>query len=180
MQDAPHHLVSLLIKLHSWNFIDVPIFTSLAQSVSKSEDRSSARALHVHNAPQHLKSCMYHRIHSLNCVGVPNFASITQSFPKTELPMYVHSARAVHVHYAPYQEMASTIEIHSLNSISVPNLESIAQNFLEPEDPSGIKFSGVGARRLHPTGTETTKAHTSGHYACNLQVSHQRCQPFGL
>ena len=121
---------------------------------------------------------MYHRIHSLKCVGVPNFASITQSFPKTEVPMYVHSVRAVHVHYAPYQEMTCTIEIHSLNSISVPNLESIAQSFLEPEDPSRIKFSGVGARSLHPTGTETTKAHTSGQFACNLQVSHQRC-PLG-
>ena len=54
--------------------------------------------------------------------------------------------------------MACTIEIYSLNSISVPNLVSIAQNFREPEDPSRIKFSGAGARRLYPTGTVTTKA----------------------
>ena len=49
--DASHHLVSLTIELHSWNFICVPIFTSLAQSISKSEDSSSVRALHVHNVP---------------------------------------------------------------------------------------------------------------------------------
>ena len=76
--------------------------------------------------------------------------------------MRVHSARALHVHYAPYHEMACTIEIHSSNSISVPNLVSIAQNFLEPEDPSRIKFNGASARRLHPAGTVTTKAYTSG------------------
>ena len=76
--------------------------------------------------------------------------------------MHMHSARAAHVHYAPHHEMACTIEVRSLNSISVPNLVSISQSFLEPEDPSRIKFSGASARRLHPAGTVTTKAHTSG------------------
>ena len=76
--------------------------------------------------------------------------------------MHMHIARAAHVHYAPHHEMACIIELRSLNSISVPNLVSIAQNFLEPEDPYRIKCSGPGARRLHPTGTVITKAHTSG------------------
>ena len=65
--------------------------------------------------------------------------------------MCMHSARALHVHYAPYHEMACIIEIYSLNSISVPNLVSIAQNFLEPKDPSRIKISGHGARSLNLT-----------------------------
>ena len=76
--------------------------------------------------------------------------------------MRVHSARAYHLHYAPYHEMACTIELRSLNSISVPNLVPIAKNFLEPKDPSRIKFSAHGSRNLHPTGTVITKAHTSG------------------
>ena len=76
--------------------------------------------------------------------------------------MHMHSARAAHVHYAPHHEMACTIELRSLNSISVPNLVSIAQNFLEPEDPYRIKFSGPGARSLHPRGTVTAKAHMLG------------------
>ena len=54
---ASHHLMSLTIELLSPNFIGVQIFTSLAQKISKSGDSSRARALHVHNAPQHPKSC---------------------------------------------------------------------------------------------------------------------------
>ena len=73
--------------------------------------------------------------------------------------MQMHSARAMHVHYAPHHEMTCTIELRSLNSIYVPNLVSIAQNFLAPEDPSKINFSGPGARSLHPTGTVTTKVY---------------------
>ena len=57
VHDAPHHLVSFTIDLHSWSLIGVPISTSLAQSISKSEDYQRARAFHVHNAPQHPKSC---------------------------------------------------------------------------------------------------------------------------
>ena len=30
VQDAPHHLVSFTIDLHSWSLFDVPISTSLA------------------------------------------------------------------------------------------------------------------------------------------------------
>ena len=70
--------------------------------------------------------------------------------------MHMHSARAAHVHYAPHHEMACTIELRSLNSISVPNLVSISQSFLQPEDPSRIKISGHGARRLVP--------HINGNY----------------
>ena len=70
---------------------------------------------------------------------------------KVKVPMHMHSARDAHVHYAPYHEMACTIEIHSLNSISAPNLVSIAQNFPEPEDPSRINISGLGARGLYLT-----------------------------
>ena len=51
----PHHLVSFTIDLHLWSFIGVPISTSLAQSISKSEDFQLARPLHVHNAPQDRK-----------------------------------------------------------------------------------------------------------------------------
>ena len=76
--------------------------------------------------------------------------------------------------------MACTIELRLLNFISEPNFVSIVQHFLEPEDPSRIKFSGASACRLHPAGTVTTKAHTSGRYTCNLQVSHQRYPPFGM
>ena len=89
--------------------------------------------------------------YSLNSISVPNFVSLAQSFPKVKVSVHMHSARAAHVHYAPYHEMACTIEIRSLNSISIPNLVSIAQNFLELEDPSPIKISGHGARSLYLT-----------------------------
>ena len=52
-----HSTISFAVELHSWNFVGVPISTSLAQSISKSEDSQRARALHVHNAPQDRKSC---------------------------------------------------------------------------------------------------------------------------
>ena len=43
MPPPPHHLVSFTIDLHSWSLIGVPIFTSLAQSISKSEDYQRLR-----------------------------------------------------------------------------------------------------------------------------------------
>ena len=46
----------------------------------------------------------------------------------------VHSARAMHVHYATHHEMQCTTELRTLSFISVPNLVSLAQNFLEPEE----------------------------------------------
>ena len=52
--------------------------------------------------------------------------------------MHMHSARSMHVHYAPHHQMTYDIELFSLKSISVPNLVSIAQIFLEPADPCQI------------------------------------------
>ena len=94
--------------------------------------------------------------------------------------MHMYSARAHHVHYAPYHQMACTIELRSLNSISVPNLVSIALSFLKPEDPFQINFSVPGARNLHPTGTVTTKGYMLVKHACDLQVWHQRRVASGL
>ena len=161
VHDAPHHLVSFTIDLHSWSLTGVPISTSQAQSISKSEDSRCARALHVHYAPQRPRSCIIEK-YSLNCISVPNFVLLAQSFPKVKALMHMQSARAAHVHYEPHHQMACTIELRSLNSISVPNLVSIAQSFLEPEDPSQINFSGPGARSLHRTGSVTTKTYSLG------------------
>ena len=105
---------------------------------------------------------VHHRIVLVEPYQCTKFRVASSKFPKVKVPVHMHSARAAHVHYAPHHEMACTIELRSLNSISVPNLVSIAKNFLEPEDPYRIKFSGPGARSLHPTGTVITKAHTSG------------------
>ena len=135
--------------------------TSLAQSISKRDESQRARALHVHYAPQHSRSCIIEK-YSLNCISVPNFALLAQSFPKVKALKHMHSARAAHVHYAPHHQMACTIELRSLNSISVPNLVSIAQSFLKPEDPSRINLSGPGAPTLHRTGTVTTKTYSLG------------------
>ena len=129
--------------------------------ISKSEDFKRARALHVHYAPQHPRSCIIEK-YSLNCISVPNFALLAQSFPKVKALMHMDSARAQHVHHAPHHQMACTIELRSLNSISVPNLVSIAQSFLKPEDPSRINLSGPGARTLHRTRTVTTKTYGLG------------------
>ena len=87
----------------------------------------------------------------------------------------VHSARALHVHYATHHQMQCTIELRTLNFISVPNLVSLAQKFLEPEDPSQIKFCGPGACTLHPTRTATGKAYRLGQYTCDLQVWDRWC-----
>ena len=81
LHDAPHHLVSFTIDLHSWSLTGVPISTSQAQSISKSEDSWCARALHVHYASQRPRSCIIEK-HSLNCISVPNFVLLAQSFPK--------------------------------------------------------------------------------------------------
>ena len=151
LHDAPHHLVSFSIDLHSLSLTGVPISTSQAQSISKSEDSWCARSLHVHYTPQRPRSCIIEK-HSLNCISVPNFVLLAQSFPKVKALLHMHSARAAHVHYEPHHQMACTIELRSLSSISVPNLVPIAQSFLEPEDPSQMNFSGPGARSLHRTG----------------------------
>ena len=87
----------------------------------------------------------------------------------------VHSARDMYVHYATHHQMQCTIELRTLNFISVPNFVSLAQNFLEPEDPTRIKFSGPGARTLHPTRTATGKAYRLGEYTCDLQVWDRWC-----
>ena len=50
VHDLPHHFVCFL----------------------KSEDTQCARALHVHIAPQHPKSCIIEK-YSMNCISVPNF-----------------------------------------------------------------------------------------------------------
>ena len=161
LHDAPHHLVSFTIDLHSWSLTGVPISTSQAQSISKSEDFRCARALHVHYAPQRHRSCIIEK-HSLNCISVPNFVLLAQNFPKIKAFLHMYSARAQHVHYAPHHQMACTNELRSLNSISVPNLESIAQSFLKLEDPSQINFSATGSRSLHRTGSVTTKTYSLG------------------
>ena len=114
LHDAPHHLVSFTIDLHSWSLTGVPISTSQAQSISKSEDSWCARALHVHYAPQRPRSCIIEK-HSLNCISVPNFVLLAQSFPKVKALLHMHNARAQHVHYAPHHQMACTNELRSLN-----------------------------------------------------------------
>ena len=93
VHDAPYHLVSFTIDLHSWSLIGVPISASLAQCISKAEVHQRARALHVHNAPQHPASCTYEK-HPSNYISALNFASLGQSFPKVKAPMQIHSARA--------------------------------------------------------------------------------------
>ena len=71
--------------------------------------------------------------------------------------------------------MQCTIELRSLNFISVPNLVSLVQNFLEPEDPSRIKFFGLGACTLHPTRTATGKVYRLEQYTCDLEVWDRWC-----
>ena len=117
LHDAPHHLVSFTIDLHSWSLTGVPISTSQAQRISKSEDSWCARALRVHYTPQRPRSCIIEK-HSFNCISVPNFVLLAQSFPKVKALLHMHSARAKHVHYAPHHQMACTKEIRSLNSLS--------------------------------------------------------------
>ena len=87
----------------------------------------------------------------------------------------VHSARAMHVHYATHHQMQCTIELRTLNFISVPNLVSLDQNFLEPEDPSRIKFFRPCACTLHPTRTATGKTYRLGQHTCYLQVWDRWC-----
>ena len=118
------------------------------------------RLCNIHNTLQHSKSCIIEK-HSLNCISVPNFALLPQNFQKVKMSIHVHSARAVHVDYAPNHRMQCTMEFHTLNSIGVPHLVSLAQNLLEPKVPSN-SFFGPGACSLHPTTTAPRKAHRCG------------------
>ena len=123
---------------------------------------------------------MYQRIALVKRFQCTKFRSLAQSFPKVKVPMHMHSARSMHVHYVPHHQMTYNIELFSLKSISVPNLVSIAQIFLEPADPCQINSSGPGTRRLHPTETVTTETHRLWQHTCDLHVWHLRCPPFGL
>ena len=113
---------------------------------------------------------MHHRIAFVEQYQCTKFRVPSLKFLESKVPREIHSARAMHVHYVPYHQMACTIELRALNSISAPNLVSIAENFLEPEDPSQINFSGPGARSLHLTGTVTTKAYMLGKRTFDLQL----------
>ena len=151
--------VSFTVELQSWNLIGVSIFTSVAQSISKSEDPSvDVRCTCTCTTTPQI---LHHRIALVELHRCTKFRVARSKFPEDRGT------------YAPYHEMACTIKIYSLNSISVPNLVSIAQSFLKPEDPMSKKFSASGACSLHPTGTATTKAHRLGLYTCDLQVWHQ-------
>ena len=82
----------------------------------------------------------------------------------------VHSARAMHVHYATHHQMQCTIELRTLNFISVPNLVSLAQKFPRTgESLSNKVFFGPGACTLHPTRTATGKAYRLGQYTVNCK-----------
>ena len=178
VHDAPQHLVTFATDICSRNLITVPIFTSLGQSISKSEDSQRVSALHVHYAPQHPRSCIIKK-YSLNCISVPNFALLAQSFPKVKALMHMDSARAQHVHHAPHHQMACTIELRSLNSISVPNLVSIAESFLKPKDP-GQKVFRPWRVQLAPHTNGTPKDFKLVRYACDLRVWGRWCPAFDL
>ena len=98
--------------------------------------------MHVHNVPTTFQ-VMHHLRALVELHQCTNFRVAPSKFPEVKkrclLPMYVqcaivHSARAMHMHYATHHQMQCTIELRTLNFISVPNLVLLAQNFLEPED----------------------------------------------
>ena len=113
---------------------------------------------------------MYQQIALVKLFQCTNFASLAQSFPKVKVPLHMHSARSMHMHYVPHHQMTYNIELFSLKSISVVNLVSIAQIFLEPADPCQINSSGLGTHRLHPTETVTTETHRLWQHTCDLHV----------
>ena len=118
--------MSFTVELQSWNLIGVSIFTSVAQSISKSEDPSvDVRCTCTCTTTPQI---LHHRIALVELHRCTKFRVARSKFPEDRGT------------YAPYHEMACTIEIYSLNSISVPNLVSIAQSFLKPEDPMSKKF----------------------------------------
>ena len=98
--------------------------------------------MHVHNVPTF--QVMHHRRPLVELYQCTKFRVAPSKFPEVKMPMQcmcsVHTARAMHVHYATYHQMQCTIELRTLNSINVPNLVSLAQNVLEPENPSRIVF----------------------------------------
>ena len=127
--------------------------------------------------------CAHHRRAIVELYQCTKFRVTPPKFPEVKkrclLPMCivhnVHSALAMHVHYATHHKMQCTIELRTLSFISVPNLVSLAQNFLESEDPARIKFFGPGECTLHPTRTVTGKACRLGQYTCDLQDWDRRC-----
>ena len=106
-------------KIQRKCFLGTPYCTCIAQSTT------TFQVVHHRRALVKLYQCTKFRVAS-------------SKFPESKgayAIMHVHSAHAVHVHYAPHHQMQCTIESCTLNSTSVPNLVSPAQNFLEPEDP---------------------------------------------
>ena len=146
----------------------------------KAEALRHARAQGTNNIPSHVPSKSTRRTVSVDQLSVRSL-KVSRSKDAYAICMCsVHSARAMHVHYATYHQMQCTIELRTLNSSGVPNLVSLVQNFLELEDPSRIKFFGPGACSLHLTKMGTRKACRLWQYTCDLQVWDRWCTSPGL